>query len=57
MCITNNVPVYEDDNTECDNLGMMGDQEILANNNRNLDLSLGRQKREKIITYLFQRHV
>lgn len=57
MCITNNVPLYEDDNPECDNLGMMGDQEILADNNHNLDLSLGRQKRKKIITCLFQTHV
>lgn len=57
MCITNNIPLDEHDIPEYDNLGMMEDQEILADNNRNLDLALGRQHRENIVTYLFQRHV
>ncbi|XP_060858749.1 putative nuclease HARBI1 [Metopolophium dirhodum] len=57
MCITNNIPLDEHDIPEYDNLGMMEDREILADNNRNLDLALGRQHREKIVTYLFQRHV
>ncbi|CAI6372813.1 unnamed protein product [Macrosiphum euphorbiae] len=57
MCITNNIPLDEHDIPEYDNLGMMENREILADNNRNLDLALGRQHREKIVTYLFQRHV
>lgn len=47
--------MYEHDVEEDDNLGMMGGQEILADNNRNIDLNLGRQQREKIIRYLFHR--
>jgi len=56
MCITNNVPLYEHDIPVHDDLGMMGNQEILVDNIRNLDLAIGRQHRNKIITYLFQRH-
>ncbi|KAL5238488.1 hypothetical protein ACI65C_005898 [Semiaphis heraclei] len=56
MCITNNVPLYEHDISVHDDLGMMGNQEILVDNIRNLDLAIGRQHRNKIITYLFQRH-
>lgn len=56
MCITNNVPLYEHDITVHDDLGIMGNQERLADNACNLDLALGRQHRNKIISYLFQRH-
>ncbi|XP_050065798.1 putative nuclease HARBI1 [Aphis gossypii] len=57
MCIANNVPMkYEHDIEEHDNLGMLGDQEILADNNRNIELTLGRQQRDKVARYLFHRH-
>jgi len=55
MCIANNVPVYEHEIEEHDNLGMMRDQEILADN-RNIDLMLGRQQRDKIIRCLYHRN-
>ncbi|CAI6356645.1 unnamed protein product [Macrosiphum euphorbiae] len=42
MCISNNVPmIYEQGIEEHDNLGMLGDLEILADNNRNIELTLG----------------
>lgn len=55
MCITNNVPIYDHDIVELDNLGMMEDQEIIADN-RNIDLTLGRQQRDKVVRYLFNRN-
>ncbi|XP_026820365.1 putative nuclease HARBI1 [Rhopalosiphum maidis] len=45
MCIANNVPMtYEYDIEEHENLGMLGDQEILEDSNRNIELTLGRQQ-------------
>lgn len=50
MCIANNVPMilYEHDIEELDNLAMLGDQDLLADNNRNIELTLGRQQRDKV---------
>lgn len=45
-----------DDIEEIGDLGMMEDQVLLADNNRNTDLTLGRQQREKIVGYLFNRN-
>jgi len=57
MCIKNNVPMHNvDDIEEIGDLGMMEDQVLLADNNRNTDLTLGRQQREKIVGYLFNRN-
>lgn len=57
MCIKNNVPMHDvDDIEEIGDLGMMEDQVLLADNNRNTDLTLGRQQREKIVGYLFNRN-
>jgi len=47
---------YEHDIEEHDNLGVLGDQEILEDNNRNIELTLGRQQRDKVARYLFHRH-
>jgi len=47
---------YEQNIEENDNLGMLGDQEILADNNRNIELILGRQQRYKVARYLFYRN-
>ncbi|XP_029347880.1 putative nuclease HARBI1 [Acyrthosiphon pisum] len=57
MCIKNNVPMHDvDDIEEIGDLGMMEDQVLLADNNRNTDLTLGRQQREKIVGYLYNRN-
>lgn len=58
MCIVNNVPIFDEPDIEgLDNLGMI-DQNILADfNNRNMDLTLGRQQRNRIIGYLSCRNV
>jgi len=48
--------IYEHNIEEHDNLGMLGDLEILADNNRNIELTLGRQQRDKVERYLFHRH-
>lgn len=56
MCIQNNVPMPADDVEEIDNLGIIEDQALLADDNRNRDLSLGKQQRDKIIRYLFNRN-
>ena len=45
-----------DDIEEIGDLGMMEDQVLLADNNRNTDLTLGRQQREKIVGYLYNRN-
>lgn len=59
ICINNNVPMYED-NEEINNMSMMEDEEILADNynmnNRNMDLILGRQQRDRVVQYLFNRN-
>lgn len=47
---------YEHDIEEHDNFGMMGDQEILADNNRSIELAFGRQQRNKVVRYLFHRN-
>ncbi|CAI6373074.1 unnamed protein product [Macrosiphum euphorbiae] len=58
MCITNNVPMPDDPNIEdLDNLGMVEDQDFLADFNRNIDLTLGRQQRNRVIRYLSHRNV
>ncbi|XP_022179580.1 putative nuclease HARBI1 [Myzus persicae] len=58
MCITNNVPMPDGPNIEdLDNLGMVEDQDILADFNRNIDLTLGRQQRNRVIRYLSHRNV
>lgn len=44
-CVTNNVPMLENDIEELDNLGIIEDQDILAdniNNNINMDFNLGK---------------
>lgn len=59
MCITNNIPLYDDhDIEEVDNLGIIENQEIVEENlnNRNIDLNHGRHQRDKVIRYLFNRH-
>lgn len=53
MCIQNNVPMPADDVEEIDNLGMIEDQALLADDNRNRDLTHGKQQRDKIVRYLF----
>lgn len=57
MCITYNIPLHENNIEEFDNLGIIED--ILADDihNGNIDLNLGRQQRNKVVTYLFQRNV
>jgi len=58
MCITNNVPMSDDPNIEeHGNLGMVKDQDILHDFNRNIDLTLGRQQRNRVIGYLSHRNV
>lgn len=48
----------DDPNIEdLDNLGMVEDQDILADFNRNIDLTLGRQQRNRVIRYLSHRNV
>lgn len=56
MCIQNNVPMPADDVEEIDNLGIIEDQALLADDNRNRDLTLGKQQRDKIVRYLFNRN-
>lgn len=56
MCITNNVPLQEDNAEEIDNLEMLEHQAILYNVNRKTDLTLGSQQRDKIVRYLFHRN-
>lgn len=59
MCIANNVSLNEEDNEDFDNLGVIEDQETVDDynvNNRNIDLNLGRQQREKIVRYIFHRN-
>jgi len=57
MCIANNIPMtYKQNIEEHDNLGMLGDQEILADNNRNIESTLGRQQRYKVARFLFHRN-
>jgi len=46
---------YEHDIEEHEILGILEDQEILADNNRNIELTLGRQQRDKVARYLFHR--
>jgi len=56
MCITNYVPMQEHDE-ELDNLGVMENLEIIADlNNQNIDLTLRRQQRDKVVRYLFNRN-
>jgi len=59
ICIANNVPLHDDDD-EIRNLGMIEDDAILADdyhmNNRNIDLTLGRQQRDRVVQYLFDRN-
>lgn len=59
MCITNNIELIDEPDIQgLDNLGMMEDEDNLADiNNRNMDLSLGRQQRNNVIRYLSQRNV
>jgi len=47
---------YEHYIEEHDNLGMLGDQEILADNNHNIELTLGRQQQNKVASFSFHRH-
>lgn len=48
--------MYENNIGEYDNLdNMMENQEIIADN-RNIELTLGRQQRDKIVQYLFHRN-
>jgi len=60
MCIQNNVPMPADDVEEIEKpnltLGIIEDQALLADDNRNRDLTLGKQQRDKIVRYLFNRN-
>lgn len=59
ICIANNVPLHEDED-EINNLGMIEDDAILDDNhnihNRNIELTLGRKQRDRVVQYLFNRN-
>lgn len=59
ICIANYVPLHEDED-EINNLGMIEDDAILDDNhninNRNIELTLGRKQRDRVVQYLFNRN-